>query len=80
MADYDIPHDLLELKRAFLANEASLSGLSGEEWQQAYQRSQDLALELHRHPWWETVDNRYQADMALLKAAQQGGDVPPDAA
>lgn len=70
MADYDIPDDLLQLKKDFLANEAAMPGLSGEEWQQAYRRSQDLALALHRHPWWATVESRYDADAALLRAAK----------
>jgi hypothetical protein len=26
-------------------------------------------LEIHRHPWWETVDNRYEAERALWAAA-----------
>lgn len=71
MADYKPPPDLLELKTAFLANEARLPSLAGEEWQAAYQKSQDLALALHRADWWAKVDNRYKADMALLSAAKE---------
>jgi hypothetical protein len=26
---------------------------------------------MRRHDWWKTVDSRYQADMALLKAAKE---------
>ncbi|MFI7643757.1 hypothetical protein [Nonomuraea sp. NPDC049400] len=73
MADYDLPEDLLQLKRDFLENEARLPGLEGEEWQAAFKRSQDLALALHNHPWWASVDNRYQADVALLRAAKGEG-------
>jgi hypothetical protein len=77
---YEPPPDLLELKREFLALEERLPGLEGEEWRQCYQRSQDLALAIHRHPWWAKVDNRHSAWMALQQAAKEslsaGGSSP----
>lgn len=72
MADYQIPDDLLQLKKDFNANDASLPQLEGEAWKEAYRRVQDLALEIHRHDWWASVDNRHSARMALQKAAQGG--------
>lgn len=67
---YEFPPDLLELKRDFLAVEAAMPGLEGEEWTAAYQRSQDLALAIHRHKWWKDVGNRHSAWMALQQAAK----------
>lgn len=73
MADYDLPDDLIQLRRAFLDVEARLADLRGSEdreaWQSAFQESQRLALELHRHPYWAGVDNRHGAWMALQRAA-----------
>jgi hypothetical protein len=70
MADYDPPAELVELKAAFLTNEAALPALTGEEWREAREKSLEIALALHRAEWWKTVDSRYGADMALLKAAK----------
>lgn len=58
MADYEIPDDLLQLKKDFLANESD------------YPKAQTLALEIHRHPWWKTVDNPVKAGLALQAAAK----------
>lgn len=72
---YDLPDHLITLKRDFLAAEARLEELSEdgsrEEWQAAYLDCQRLAVELDGHPYWATVDNRYQAGMALLAAAKE---------
>ena len=72
---YDLPDHLITLKRDFLATEARLEELSkggdDEKWQAAYKELQDLAVELDGHPYWATVDNRYQAGMALLAAAKE---------
>jgi hypothetical protein len=70
MADYTPPPELIQLKADFLANEAKLPELSGEEWREAREKSLEIALALHRADWWKTVDARYAADMALLKAAK----------
>lgn len=75
---YDGPDDLLDLKRAFLAAGARLQELSAPDvydraaWGEVHAEQQRLALELHRHPWWTTAENRYKADTALLEAAKQG--------
>ncbi|MGI5273139.1 hypothetical protein ACQEUU_37685 [Nonomuraea sp. CA-218870] len=71
---YDLPEDLIALKRAFLAAETRLASLSEtgsrEDWQAAYQECQRLAVEIDRHPYWATVDNRHSAWMALQAAAK----------
>ncbi|MEU6781508.1 hypothetical protein ABZ912_20070 [Nonomuraea angiospora] len=92
MADYDLPEDLIDLRRAFLASEARLvelrqthpastviaaseAELSEEqrvEWAAAFDESRRLAEEIHRHGWWETVENRHSAWMALRNAAVAG--------
>lgn len=70
---YDIPDDLLQLRRDFLASETRLAELSkgGDQgaWDEAYRESQRLAVEIDRNPYWATVDNRYKAWMALRDAA-----------
>jgi len=72
---YELPEDLIALKRDFLAAETRLAGLSEdgsrEEWQAAYLDCQRLAVELDGHPYWSGVDNRYKAGMALLSAAKE---------
>jgi hypothetical protein len=30
----------------------------------------DAVLRMHRHDWWDSVDNRYDASVELRKAAQ----------
>ena len=90
MADFDLPPDLIELRRAFLAaeehlrelgaaqpaptaiaaGEAELTDEQREEWQAAHDKTRDLAGEIHRHPWWGTVDNRQSAATALDEAAK----------
>ncbi|TDD31527.1 hypothetical protein E1286_44820 [Nonomuraea terrae] len=34
-------------------------------------RRLDIVMQIHRHDWWATVDNRQKADMALLAAAKE---------
>lgn len=55
---------------AVAAKEAELSDEERQAWKDACDESGRLASEIHRHPWWETVDNRYDADMQLLKLAK----------
>lgn len=86
---YDLPPDLIELRRDFLAaeetlrqlgaaqpaptaiaaGEAELSDEQREEWDAAQAEAQRLAGEIHRHDWWDGVDNRHDAWMALQQAA-----------
>jgi hypothetical protein len=74
VADFDFPSDLLELQRAFFAAEAAWeqAGASGdaEVIAAAYQRTQDVVMALHRHPWMNATENRYEARMALRRAVQ----------
>ena len=58
MSTYELPPELLQKKIAFLESEGD------------YQKSQDLAVEIDRDKWWDTVDNRFEAWMALQKAAK----------
>jgi hypothetical protein len=72
---FDFPDDLVQLQRDFLAadqrwRQAAAQG-DPEEVIQAYQATHDAALELYRHPWWDTTETRYQARMALREAAKQ---------
>jgi len=95
MADYDLPDDLIDLRRAFLAAQERLAELgrampshtmvaAGEAepategqrqaWWDAQKECQRLAVEIHRHSWWETVDSRQKAERALRDAAATQGD------
>ncbi|WP_030506344.1 hypothetical protein [Microbispora rosea] len=76
MADYDIPDDLLALQRAYDQADAKVQELLvGDEHREALAAARQERLAaveaLHRHPFWETVDNRHSADMALKKAARE---------
>lgn len=88
----DIPSDVLELKRAYLAADArcqklsaalpsSVAVLAGEadidgEAHAALLEARSDRLEalerLNAHPWWSTVEQRYDAWMRLNRAAQEG--------
>lgn len=90
MADYDLPDDLLQLKRDFLRLDAEtheqasalpssvdVVALEAEPDDAGRARLAELRAErlevverINRHAWWETVDNRYKASMALLEAAR----------
>lgn len=74
MADYDIPDDLLALQRAYDQADARVQELVDGDDREALKaaRAERLRLveELHRHPFWSSVDNRHSADMALKKAAR----------
>lgn len=52
------------------AKEADIPEEQRQEWDQACAESTRLAVELHRHPWWGSVDNRHEADTQLLKLAK----------
>ncbi|GII34641.1 hypothetical protein [Planotetraspora mira] len=90
MADYDIPADLLDARRAFdeaqagveaalvglpspvdIANqEAEISDEQQAEIDEARAAHLELTMLLRGHPWWKTVDNAHEAQMALQKAAK----------
>jgi hypothetical protein len=74
MAEYDFPDDLLDLQREFFAAEKAWkeAGKRGdaEATTAAYQRTQDAAMALHRHPWMNATENRYKARLALREAAR----------
>jgi len=70
MTDFDIPADLVQLRRDFLKADAARAG-DGESARQAYVEAQRLAEAIHDHPWWaECGGNRFDARMALIAAAK----------
>jgi hypothetical protein len=71
---YEPPADLVQLRRDFNAAEAEW-GAAGQRGDQdaataAYRDVQRLTGALQRHEWWTTVENRFEARMALLAAAK----------
>lgn len=74
MADFDFPADLVQLQRAwFAADEARTAAArsgDGEAFVEAGERIQDLTMALHRHPWMQASETRYQARMARRDAAR----------
>jgi hypothetical protein len=70
---YDFPDDLIQLQRDFFAAEErwrqAAAGGDDDAVGQAYRTAHDAALALHRHPWWDTTETRYQARLALREAA-----------
>jgi hypothetical protein len=74
MADYDIPDDLLALQRAYDTADARVQELVDGDDRDGLKAARDERLAaveaLHRHPFWSSVDNRHQADMALKQAAR----------
>lgn len=69
VADFDVPADLVQLRRRFLEADAARAG-DGPAAQQAYRDAQDLAEAIQDHPWWGTVESRFKARMALIAAAK----------
>ena len=71
MATYSIPNDLLQLRRDFQAANAQWAAATDRDTAQAaYEDAGRLAEALQDHEWWGTVENRFQARMALLDAAR----------
>lgn len=71
---FGFPPDLVQLQRDwFTADEARTAAAQsgdGEAFAAAGGRLQDLAMALHRHPYMQTSEQRYQARMALRDAAR----------
>lgn len=75
MADFDIPADLVQLRRDFVTTDAAWSdaGKTGDmdAGRRAYLEAQRLAEQILDHPWWqECGGNRFDARMALIAAAK----------
>ncbi|MBP2704371.1 hypothetical protein JOL79_11160 [Microbispora sp. RL4-1S] len=72
--DYDFPPDLLAAQRAYDQADAKVQGLVAGDDDEALKAAREerlrAVMELHRHEFWRSVDNRHQADMALKKAAR----------
>lgn len=71
---FDFPPDLVQLQRDFFAAEEAwrVAAARGDDeaTNAAYREVHRLAMELHRHPWMNEVETRYQARMALREAAK----------
>jgi hypothetical protein len=50
--------------------EAEITDEQREALQVARAVQVDIVMKLHRHEWWSTVDNRYEAGLELRKAAK----------
>ena len=80
---FDFPDDLIDVQRAFLAAERAWSQAARGEGDdmavnEAYQETQRLTMEVHRHPWWATLSTgRHEARAALRDAARVSGNVQP---
>ena len=71
MAHFDIPDDLLQLRRRFLAADAAWGAATDQDAaQRAYEEAGQLAEEIQDHEWWGTVDDKFKARMALIAAAK----------
>lgn len=81
MADTDIPADLIELRIAFLAAENRHAEVCRDETgtdeerktreKAAFDAMAELALAIHRHPWWDAVGSRYAAEVRMRQAARE---------
>jgi len=70
MADFDIPADLVQLRRDFVKADAARAD-EGESAAEAHREAQRLAEAIHDHPWWAVCGgNRFDARMALIAAAK----------
>jgi hypothetical protein len=74
MATFDVPADLVQLRRDFVAADAAWGDATDRDTaQEAYQKAGSLAEAIQDHPWWgECGGNRFEARMALLAAARVG--------
>jgi hypothetical protein len=72
---FDFPDDLVQLQRDWFGADAARTAAArngdSEAFEAASARLQDLSMALHRHPWMQACDTRYQARMALREAARQ---------
>ncbi|MFE9099828.1 hypothetical protein [Actinomadura geliboluensis] len=65
---YEPPSDLIMLKRDFLIVEAGLSG--HYDFTAGMRRLRELTDLIQQHPWWETVENAFEARAEVIKAAK----------
>jgi hypothetical protein len=72
MATFDIPDDLIQLRRRFnAANDRWAAATDSASAQAAYQEAGRLAEAIDDHSWWKTVEGRHTAHMALIAAAKR---------
>ena len=68
---FDIPPDLLQLRRDFLAADAAWAAATDRDAaERAYQEAGRLAEAIQDHDWWGKVDDKFKARMALIAAAK----------
>lgn len=72
---FDFPPDLVQLQRDWFtadrARTAAAQNGDDEAFTTAGARLQDITMALHRHPWMQACETRYQARLALREAAAQ---------
>jgi hypothetical protein len=72
VADFDIPTDLIQLRRQFnAAADAWAAATDPASTQAAYQEAGRLAEAIDDHPWWGMIEGRHTTHMALIAAARQ---------
>ena len=71
MADFEIPADLIQMRRDFVRADAARAG-EGEAAEAAHREAQRLAEAIQDHPWWADCGrNKFDARMALIQAARE---------
>ncbi len=73
MADYTFEPDLIDAQRAYDEADAKVQELlygDREQLAAAREKRPQAVEALHRHRFWQDVDNRHSADMALKRAAR----------
>ncbi|GLY81822.1 hypothetical protein [Actinoallomurus iriomotensis] len=68
---FDIPDDLVQLRRNFVKADAARASDDRDMAEQAHREAQDLAEAILDHPWWaECGGNKFEARQALIEAAR----------
>jgi hypothetical protein len=74
MADFTFPDDLVQLQRDWFAAERRWQEAARRGDQpaidEAYQATHDLTMALHRHPYMQDTEHRYQARIAIREVAR----------
>jgi hypothetical protein len=72
---FDFPPDLVQLQRDWNTTDRDRTAAAqtgdDEAFAAAGARLQDITMALHRHPWMQACETRYQARLALREAAAQ---------
>lgn len=68
---YEPPEDLVDLQVRFFTLDEECDRLDGDELAAARAERLDVVMRKHGHAWWGTVENRFEADMALRAIAKE---------